>query len=97
MDACERRGLYCEWHSARGIGLSPRLCYPTRQSSPWLVLPAVAAGMGFDRRPISMLSVSIVGVRHAYRLDTPLAESYREYIRRTLRNLKNNDAPTLLQ
>jgi dethiobiotin synthetase/adenosylmethionine--8-amino-7-oxononanoate aminotransferase len=89
MDACEEGVYTCEWHHAKGYWFEP----PTisiRQGKVVVSLPpALMATMGSTTYDIDAGSLS-----WAYdvptRLDTPLAEVYREYIGRTLQNLKVN-------
>lgn len=94
MDACEEGVYTCEWHNAKGYWFEP----PTisiRQGKTIVSLPpALAATMGSTTSDIDAGSLSWA-YNVPIRLDTPLAEVYREYIGRTLRNLKANGGPEL--
>ncbi|KIM84796.1 hypothetical protein PILCRDRAFT_817597 [Piloderma croceum F 1598] len=89
MDACEEGVYTCEWHNAKGYWFEP----PTISIQQGKIIvslpPALMATMGSTTSDIDVGSLS-----WAYdvpiRLDTPLAEVYREYIARTLQNLKVN-------
>jgi bifunctional dethiobiotin synthetase / adenosylmethionine---8-amino-7-oxononanoate aminotransferase len=94
MDACEEGVFTCEWHSAKGYWFEPPTVSIRQGKVVVSLLPALAAGMGSTASDINAQSLSWV-YDVPTRLDTPLADLYREYIRRTLRNLKNNGGPDL--
>lgn len=93
MDACEE-GIYtCEWHSAKGYWFEPPTIF-IRRGKVVIALPPALAGMDSAVSDIDAESLSWVYDVSA-RLDTPLADLYRDYIGRTLRNLKENCSPRL--
>ncbi|KAJ7328822.1 PLP-dependent transferase [Mycena albidolilacea] len=87
MDACAEEGVYtCEWHNAKGFWLDP----PTisiQHGRPVIALPpALAASDTMCESDVASDSESWV-YDVAGRLQTPLAEVYRDYISRTLDGL----------
>src|SRR5258708_1855265 len=89
MDACEEGVYTCEWHNAKGFWFEPPTISIRQGKIAVSLPPALMASMGSTISDINAESLS-----WAYdvstRLDTPLAEVYREYIARTLQNLKIN-------
>lgn len=92
MDACAEGVYTCEWHNAKGYWFDP----PTisiRQGKVVLSLPpAVASDLESPEVDAESLSWLYNVPR---RMNTPLADIYRRYIGRTLRNIKSNGGPEL--
>lgn len=87
MDACEEGVYTCEWHNAKGYWFDP----PTisiRQGNVHISLPSpISTGMGSS-------DIELESLPSAYdipkRLQTSLADIYRNYIEGTVRNLKSS-------
>ena len=93
MDACEEGVFTCEWHNAKGYWFDP----PTisiRQGKVVLSLPpGLAVAMKLSEIDAGSLSWAY---DLSARMNTPLADIYRAYIGRTLRELKGVAARTSL-
>lgn len=92
MDACEEGVYTCEWHNAKGYWFDP----PTisiRQGKAYISLPPALSG------DLGSSQVQANTLPWAYdiptRLQTPLADTYRTYIERTLQNLRSQGGPEL--
>ncbi|KAF7978835.1 hypothetical protein HWV62_44633 [Athelia sp. TMB] len=91
MDACEEGVYTCEWHNAKGFWLDP----PTisiRKGKVAVSLPPAIAGE--TESQVKAESLSWVYDIPA-RLDSTLADTYREYIAGTLRKIKSSGGPEL--
>ncbi|KAJ6489193.1 PLP-dependent transferase [Mycena vitilis] len=88
MAACAEEGVYtCEWHNAKGYWLDP----PTisiRQGNPVLTLPPTLAALATSLDDPSIVVPTLSWLYDVdRRLHTPLAETYRQYFRKTLDGL----------
>ncbi|KAJ7026924.1 PLP-dependent transferase [Mycena alexandri] len=96
MDACAEEGVFtCEWHNAKGYWFDP----PTvsiQEGRAIVTLPpalaAVAAKNDYRVNTVNSMSwvYDLTG-----RLDSPLAQVYREYISHTLDELERSGGPRL--
>ncbi|KAK7039352.1 PLP-dependent transferase [Favolaschia claudopus] len=90
MDACAEEGVYtCEWHNAKGYWLDP----PTVsiREGRWVITlpPALAASAGvFDSPAVGGGDSESWVYDVARRLNSPLADVYRDYLSRTLDGLE---------
>ncbi|KAH8094455.1 onanonoxo-7-onima-8-eninoihtemlysoneda [Cristinia sonorae] len=88
MDACEEGVYTSEWHEAKGFWFEPPIV-SIRKGRTVITLPqSIAADMHAEDPSLEAESFA-----WAYdvekRLDTPLAETYRSFITRSLRRLNN--------
>ena len=94
MDACEEGVYTCEWHNAKGYWFEP----PTisiRQGQVAVMLPAaIAAECGNPTGTIEMSSLSWA-YNISKRLNTPLADVYRQYLLRTLGGIQRHSEPQI--
>ncbi|KAI0069964.1 PLP-dependent transferase [Panus rudis PR-1116 ss-1] len=90
MDACEEGVYTCEWHEAKGYWLDP----PTvsiRDGTPYISLPpAIAHEMDGGQGEVKADSLGWTYTIEE-RLRTPLADVYRRFIARTLKNLRDSE------
>lgn len=101
MDACETGVYTCEWHESKGYWLDP----PTLSIQDGVVtisLPPMIKKMTSKTSttiPMPPTALTMPSLASAYnveeRLETPLAEVYRDYIKSTLRKLLETDGPRL--
>ncbi|KAJ6632138.1 onanonoxo-7-onima-8-eninoihtemlysoneda [Mycena sp. CBHHK59/15] len=94
MDACEEGVYTCEWHNAKGYWFDPP-SISIQQGQPVISLPSSIAALA-SAMDCHVESNSISWVYDVpARLETPLADVYRKYIERTLRNLDKLSGPRL--
>lgn len=94
MDACEEGVYTCEWHNAKGYWFDP----PTvsiQEGKVVISLPPAIA----DSTTMSADAIPAGSISWAYdvsaRLQTPLARTYRSYIKSALENLERRGGPKL--
>ncbi|KAI0774996.1 onanonoxo-7-onima-8-eninoihtemlysoneda [Trametes elegans] len=95
MDACEDAGVYtCEWHDAKGYWLDPPTVSVRKGKTVVSLPPAIAAETQDGNADVETVSLSWT-YNIEERLKSSLAETYRDYITRTLQNLKDGDGPRI--
>lgn len=94
MDACEEGVYTCEWHEAKGYWLDPPTVSNRKGNMVIALPPAIAAQGAVDAADVNMSSLART-YNVEERLKTPLAAVYRDYIERTLKNLRDSGGPTL--
>ncbi|KAI0048950.1 PLP-dependent transferase [Auriscalpium vulgare] len=92
MDACEEGVYTCEWHDAKGFWFDP----PTVAIRDGRTVISLPPSLAEDDRAGAMEADSLAWVYNVPgRLDTPLAERYRAFIRTTLQKLEARGGPPL--
>jgi dethiobiotin synthetase/adenosylmethionine--8-amino-7-oxononanoate aminotransferase len=92
MDACAEGVYTCEWHNAKGYWFDPPTISIQRGKVVLSLPPALASDLESPEIDAESLSWLYNVPR---RMDTPLADIYRGYIGRTLRNIKSSGGPEL--
>lgn len=95
MDACEEGVYTCEWHEAKGYWFDP----PTVSIRKGQIVISLPPALALEYGKEDASDVEVQSLPWTYdlsrRIDTPLAECYRGYIKRTLRNLQEKGGRAL--
>ncbi|TFY58462.1 hypothetical protein EVJ58_g6409 [Rhodofomes roseus] len=93
MDACEEGVYTCEWHDAKGYWLDP----PTVSNKKGRVVVSLPQSMASTADGMS--EVDVGSLQQAYdvqsRLESPLADVYRNFVASTLKKLKERGTPEI--
>ncbi|KAJ7044967.1 PLP-dependent transferase [Mycena alexandri] len=96
MDACAEEGVFtCEWHNAKGYWFDPPTVSIQEGCAIVTLPPALAAVAAKDDYRMNTTNSMSWVYDLTGRLDSPLAQVYREYISHTLDGLEHSGGPRL--